>query len=514
MTQSEPVKRNGVVFIQKKWVQAVVLAVIGVIFYLLLGQEWISIQDDTAAYLQPTGITGVMPVYPMFLFGIKSIFGESLQLDMVVIIQSVIAIICTMIFSFYIQQQFRLKFAETVLIYIACMLPFSIYLPETGITHQILTEGLCYALFYPYFLFLLHYTLTKRTRYLAVSLLFAVLLALTRSQLLFLLIVTALDFVIVESVKDKTTGIVKKILKVLLRTALGIGGILIIVIMVYKVLGLYLTYQLPVIQERKQEAVMEEDADEQPGRVEADRTDTRANMSQMTALLMIRGFYEADEEDVALFDTEEMREIFRRVYRSVDDKQYRYVYARQDLYMWKDLVCDRIINVADVQVNAYLQENPDVNLNAADVLNELGWRVLWKHFDRYLYHTIRVMISAFIASVFWQIEKIYLLCHIITLFLFLFAVCGNIVCIRNGGNKKVIQFVCMAVGFIVIMVSVICAVFVGAQRYMVYAMGIFYCSMYLLVRELLFILAAKYPGNTMLVKLADFFNNNGSHYGE
>lgn len=521
---------------QKKWAQILFLSIMGTLFYLVLGQEWVEMQDDTQAYLYPDGASGVMPVYPMFLFCIKVLFGEARQLDAAVVVQSALAITCTMIFAFYLQKQFRLKFAEAALIYIACMLPFSICLPEVGVTHQILTEGIAYAMFYLYFLFLLQYIFTGRAKYLLLTVFMSVFLALTRSQLVFLLIATAVAFVIVELVKCKglKQTMLRKIGRIGLSAAAAAGGTLVMVLLVYRILGWYLAYPLPVMRDWKPETAITEteekgeqeetreteekkgqEAKKESAAQTVPKTSTAENMSQMNSLLVIRGFYEADEADVALFNTAEMQEIFRRVFRAVDEKQYRYVYARQDLYMWRDLVCDRIVQTSYAEIHAYLQENPEVNLNPREVITELGWKVLWKHFDRYLYHTIRIMIPAFIASVFWQVERIYLLCHIITLLLYIAAIGGSLFCIRNGGNKKAAAFTITVVGFIFIMVSVICAVFVGTQRYMAYAMGIFYCSMYLLAREILFILAGKFPDAAILTGLAGWFDNKGGEsYGK
>lgn len=514
--QSIRIKR----IMREKWAQILFLSIIGILFYLVLGQEWIERQDDTVAYLYPDGSTGVMPAYPMFLFGIKVLFGEARQLDAAVVAQSALAIICTMIFAFSLQKQFRLKFAEVTLIYITCMLPFSTCLPKVGVTHQILTEGLSYALFYIYFLFLLHYIWTGRAKYFLLTVFMAVFLALTRSQLLFLLIVTAAAFVVMQIVKCKEARqtTLRKIGRIGLSTVAAAGGVLVMVFLVYRILGWYLAYPLPAMRTWKPEtAVMESAETEEAGEPEEKgqtqkkepvtptAPSTAENMTQMNSLLMIRGFYEADEEDAALFDTAQMQEIFRRVFRAVDEKGYRYVYARRGLYMWKDLVCDRIIQTSYAEVHAYLRENPEVKLNPREVITELGWKVLWKHFDRYLYHTIRIMISAFIASVFWQVEKIYLLCHIITLLLYIAAIGGSILCLKNGGSKKVAAFTLTTVGFIFIMVSVICAVFMGTQRYMAYAMGIFYGSMYLLAREILCLLAGKFPGAAFLARIADWF---------
>lgn len=468
------------------------LLVMGIGFYFLLGQEWISIQDDSTFYLNPSSHEGVMPLYPLFVFGIKMLFGEKIYLSVIVIIQSALALICTMIFTLYLQKQFHLKWFEGILLYIACMLPFSIYLPESGITHQIMTEGIAFSLFYIYFLFLIQYIFSKKSIRIFPVTGTAFILALTRSQLLFLFIPIALAFIYVQIRKHKMLSRIKAVLAGSLYLLLGMIATLILVMSVYKVYGFYMVCQLPVIakwgqeqtEETRDEIVETSEAPEISENQKEEVPDNKVTMSQLTSLIMIRGFYEADKADVDLFESPEMKEIFLRVYRAVDEKQYRYVYARQDLYMWKDLICDRIPNVAYGEATQYLQENPQLKLKEIDIIEELGIKVLLRHFDRYLYHTLRMMISGFISSVFFQIERIYFLCHMITLALFIMALVCSAAVIRLKRNAAVAEMMLSVTIYIIMQVTVINVVFFGLQRYMVYAMGIFYCGLYLVMREL------------------------------
>ncbi|MBD5445162.1 MAG: hypothetical protein HDR29_06375 [Lachnospiraceae bacterium] len=472
--------------VRKQWIQILVLTVIGIVFYLCLGQEWITLEDDSPSYMYPAGQQGVMPVYPLFLFILKRIFGQKLYLDAAVVIQSILAIVCTMIFVLYLQKQFQFNFAEVILLYIASMLPFSIYLPESGITHYILTEGLSYALFYLYFIFLMQYIFEKKTKWLLCTIAMSVFMESTRSQLIFLMAITTAAYIGVEFIKHKDSKGIKKAARTVLNIMIGAIGAIIMVMLVYKIYGFYLKYQMPVIEKFNQaETAAGTELSNTTGNSSV-KSGSQRSTSQFTTLIVIRGAYEIDEEDISLFDTVEMQEIFQRVFTAIDEKQYRYVYARQDLYMWKDLVIDRISPLVTKEVNAYLEENPDISLDVPQVRRELGMKILLRHFDRYLYHSLRLMIPSFIASVFFQIEKIYLLCHIITLLLFVIDIIGIAYCLKRGGNKKVAVFALTTLGAIFLMVIIINLVFVGFQRYMVYAMGIFYCSLYLLAKEVLF----------------------------
>lgn len=475
--------------------QIVLLLMMGVAYYIFSSREWISIQDDSVYYLQPTGHEGVMPIYPLFIFVMKLIFGEGLYLTAVVLAQSILAIICTLIFTLYLQNAFQLRKWEGVLLYIACMLPYSIYLPESGITHQILTEGLAYSLFYIYFIFVLQYIFTKKHKFSIVLIVVAVIMSLIRSQLLFLLVVNLLAFLTVQFINKKNKKRLIQLGNIVISAFGGIAVMFLLILLIYQINGYYLTKQMPVIknwdnpnQEMQKESVTQESLSKKEHK-------KSVSLSQFTTILMIRGFYEADEEDVNLFDTPEMQEIFKRVYKAVDEKKYRYVYARQDLYMWKDLICDRITTEAYSVINEYLDENPNINLDPRIIVRELGLKVLLHHFDRYLYHTMRMMIPGFISSIFFQIEPIYLICHFITLFLYLFAVIGGIFCIKKRRNRMAGEFILTTVAFLIVMVTIVNVVFFGLQRYMVYAMGIFYCGIYVTTKEILVMQIEKYPNN-------------------
>lgn len=221
------------------------------------------------------------------------------------------------------------------------------------------------------------------------------------------------------------------------------------------------------------------------------------DIPQFTSVLMIHAFYEVDYEDRELFDTPEMQEIFERVYGAVDEERYRYVYARQDLYMWQDLVCDRIPSVVYWEIKGYSAQHPELDINIRKTIQELGSIVLFKHFGRYLYHTVRLMMSGFIAAVFWQIEPIYLLCHFIALFLYLYALIGSIICLKRKKNCQAAEFMLTVVGFIFILIVIVNLMFFGMQRYVVYAMGIFYCAAYLLFKELVLYVILRKASNRL-----------------
>lgn len=432
------------------------LLLIGVAFYFFPGDEWLSLTSDSPGYIHYTGAEGIMPLYPAFLQLMKAILGEKYYLDGAVIVQSMLAVICTLIFAAALRRRFGLKLWEELLLYVACMLPFSIYLPEVGITHQIMTEGLSYSLFYLYFLFLMNFVMDRKY-YWGIALIgMSIVLLLVRSQLIMLLLSTFAAYVYVVIRKLAAKENAKKLIAVF-AGALVVAGSAFIALFGKKLL------EIP----------------------------------QFTSALMIRGFYEADYEDKELFETSELQEIFERVYKAIDEKEYRYAYARQDLYMWQNLFRGQIATIAYAEIGEYLAEHAELHLDHRQIGQELAGTILLKHFDRYLYHTLRLMISGFIAAVFWQIEPIYLLCHFIALFLYLYAIGASVFCLRHKEKSPEAEFMLTVVGFILIMIVSVNVMFAGLQRYVVYAMGIFYCAAYLLFKELVLYVILRKTNNRL-----------------
>lgn len=482
---------------EDKRILYLILIVLGIFLYFCLGQEWVSIQDDSEFYLKLTNGEGVMPLYPSFLFGMKVLLGESNFLNGVVMVQSINALVCTLVFVCNLQKRLKFCNVEAVLLYLACAMPFCIYLPESGITHQIMTEGLSYAWFYLFMLCVFNYYFSRKLPWAIAMTGMAVLLAFTRSQMLFLLGTVWLLALAVCWLQSRSVS--KTILT-------GILGIIIVLLLVMGIFKLYYVCKVnwyPIIREwgteqekeNKEETEEIEETEEETEKVSA-KQKYETSTSQLTSILVIRGLYEVDAQDIELFESEEMKEIFQRVYKKVDEGHYRYTYAGQDLYMWEDLIHEELMAIAATEASLYAQEHPEWHVSFSQVTRELGLKVLLAHFPRYLYHTIRLMIPSFISSVFFQIKPFYLLCHFITLFLFLYAIGGSVYCIRRKRNTEVPEFMLITVLFIIMMVVIINIVFMGLQRYMVYAMGIFYCGLYLITKEIFMDIKEQIKGRT------------------
>ena len=450
----------------------------GFLFYFVPG-EWISIQKDSTAYLVDRGREGVLPGYPVFLDFFRNLMGEQYFLHGVVIAQSALALACTFLFVIVLQRQFQLCGWECILLYMGSMMPFSIYLPECGITHQIMTEGITYALFYLYFLATVKAVWTLKYRWYWGSMGFAFLLGLIRSQMIFLQALGLLLLIWI-TVNRAGKGMVRKTAYFVSAMIAGV----VLALLSYKLIYTVSACDLQRQAERKQQGAVAAVTEE------GQETDTpqREATSQFVSLILSRGFFEADQEDAEIFEDEVLKDIFNRAYRIVNEGGHRYAYAEPGLYMWEDLVYDKMVLDVGEAIMEYDEENPGVRSQSdTEIYLAFGMRLLVKHFGRYLYHAVRLMIPSFIASVFFQIKPIYLICHFITLFIYLFSIGLCIYAARRGGDRHKIEFAVSILIVLIVMVVLINLAFIGIQRYVVYGMGIFYCAMYLLTRDMILI---------------------------
>ncbi len=226
---------------------------------------------------------------------------------------------------------------------------------------------------------------------------------------------------------------------------------------------------------------------------EAGRVRQKVTTSQYISLIFNKGMYEADYEDYQLFADGQVRELFLRLYDRVDREQYRYEYATPGLWMWKDIMDSALIGVVCIQEqdDFYLAQYPELLYDSSYsyVRNhnqiEIGLTLIKAHWGRFLYHTLMLLPQAFVSTVFFQMKRIYLLCHIITLFLYLSAIALTVWAYRNKRVQNAYgEFMAAVLCTNVVMVVVVSVVFFGQKRYMFYNFGIFYISYFLLLLQI------------------------------
>lgn len=477
-----------------QWLFYVSLAILAVFFFIFPGEKGYVLFDDSSSYINfYSDMEGVMPVYPLFLHGSRLLFGEGSYLYAVVVEQALLASACVIIFIAVIRTKFGLQYWESYICFALALLPFTTDLPEAVTTHEILTEGIAYALFYLFAAVLLQAVWHKSWKWFGILCIMTLFLALIRSQLQILFGVcgvVCIYITVLRSGKNKKHHW-------LLRFLCGVAGCMLIGLLgVWTVGRISIGYQGVKAEMRRelQDGQQRQQAGGQGARDETDSEDTVLATSQYTSLIFSRGMYEADYEDYVLFEDEQVRTLYLALYPTVDRERCRYAYAEPGLWMWRDIVG----GIGSVGVKCFYAQNefyPEVypelvhsgDYSAVRNHNQLviGLALLKAHFGRFLYHTVMMLPQAFICTVFFQIERIYLLCHLVTLFLYLSAAALMIWAYADRKVDRAYgEFMCCVLGTNLILVLVISLVFFGQQRYLVYNFGIFYIAYFLLLMQL------------------------------
>lgn len=496
------------------------LVMLGLFLFLFVGSREPVLFDDSGAYLTVDRIEGVMPIYPLFLLLNQYLFGNDCYLQVVIVEQAVLAIVCIVLFVRMIKDNFVLKYWESYLVFGLSLIPFTTDLPQAMSTQEVLTEGIAYALFYLLVIMLLKAIWTKRHIWIMGAFAMTLLLSMVRSQLQILFGVCGVIFLYLVCLRKKDNGRFYG----LFRVVAGLVGCMVImlvgVMMVSRIASGYKSmvrdnekfyaFALKIQQPGEYEDYLEEQEllATQPKEElvwnmgEIDWHDAPEGKlvtrpfasSQYVSLIFSRGIYEADIEDAELFEDKMIQGLFLELYEAVDAEKQRYVYAQKGLWMWKDIVGG--IGMAGktcigVPSEYYVTYYPDIILSddfsniRNSHLQEIGTTLLKAHFGRFVYHTLMLLPSAFICTVFFQVAPLYGVCHFITLFLYVSALALMIWAYADKrAQNQYAEFMALVLGTNVVMVLIISLVFFGQQRYLVYNFGIFYVAYGLLLQQL------------------------------
>lgn len=505
--------RNGRKYIFQLAVFAALLT-----FFLVAGHSGPVLFDDSGSYMQIRQREGVMPVYPIYILLNQIVFGETVYLWAIITEQAFLAAFSVLLLEETIRKRFGLRSLESVLICMFALYPYTIEMPAAIMTQSILTEGVAYSLFYLFLVILLKAVWKKSYVWFLGAVGMSLLLSAIRSQLQILFGVCGVVFLYLICMQEREKSRGKRVLCF----AVGMAGAAVVslagIALVSKMAGAYQAvtqndhafylYSLRVQQPEVYQSVMEEkeqkEAVDQTGTGEeagASEAETKKKLiykkfdsSQYVTLIFSRGMYEADYEDAELFSDPVLRNLYLALYEAADAEKQRYVYAEKGLWMWKDIVggIGRVATTCRwIPSKYYVEYAPEIihaeNFSSirAGHLQTIGMTLIRAHFGRFLYHTLMLLPQAFISTIFFQYAPLYLLCHLITAFLYLSAAVLMIWGYREERVKNDgAEMMALVLGTNFVMVFVISLVFFGQQRYLVYAFGPFYIAYYVLLRQL------------------------------
>lgn len=507
-----------------EWIVCGLLFLAAVILFLTVGSGEPVLFDDSRVYLRVERNEGVMPLYPLFILLNQYIFGDTLYLRAVVVEQVLLSAFCLVFLVETIKRELAMKVWECLIVFCFLLYPYTIEMPAAMMPQAILSEGVSYSLFYLFAAFLVKAIWRKSYGQFGAAAGMALMLALTRSQMQILFGVCGIIFWYVVCMRADPKN--KK--QVLLRLPAGMAGCLIIslfgVLLVSRVGNVYqnmvmqesrLYYFALKVQETEEETARimgqkelqtqqenptgesEPAVESEPPQKEAQEiplVDKDFSPSQFVSLIFSRGMYEADLEDADLFEDEVVRGLFLKLYETADAEEQLHSYEEKGLWMWKDIV-DGIGMIGKTCLGTpsefYVAEYPEIiqSDDFSDIRNAhlqiIGLTLLRRHFGRFLYHSLMLLPQAFISTIFFQIAPVYLLCHLVTLFLYLSALALMIWAYADRkADSRYAELMAFVLGTNVVLVVVISLIFYGQQRYLVYNFGIFYAAYCLLLQHL------------------------------
>lgn len=423
------------------------LFMIGLVYYFFLGDMGYVLGRDSITFIE-NDLKNYW-VYCGFLNICERLFGNSIYLEVVTIIQGVIAFVVSIIVTYYFTMRFHLQRWGTLVIYVATFLPYGYSLPENVATHHILTEGLSFSIFHIFILFVMMVFLDKRAYMMLPAIIMLFLLIGTRSQLLLLVPV----YVGILGVLG-----LQWIYKILDIKAKRIFWLVLSIIVI--VICMLIPFLMKTIVEKN---IMSQFVDAMSGRV----------------LCTI------EESDID-FVKEEYQGLCQFVYKKIDEKQTREVYFREGLRRWEDILYSTNENTKGIRdwIDEYYSTIGIEETRSGKEINYLTVTIFERHMASYFEMTFFLCVQSFVASIFIHPDVIYTLCHFIALFLYLLAMLLTIYSIRVNGEKAARIPIYITGIFLVANVVITNLFFFGQQRYVVYTFGFFYIALFLLSKDI------------------------------
>lgn len=446
-------------------------------FLLLVGEEFCALYTDSQAYLTYTKRIGVMPFYQIFLQMNRIIWGESLFLNAAVIEQTLFATVCCMGFYRFLCNYFQLKKLEALPLLVAIITPLTINLPRSMINREIMTEAFSYPLFYIFMIFVIRAVSEKTKRMFVGVCVCSCLMAMIRTQMQLTFCIAAAVWFYIRWRKYDGEGFLYKFRKGIWTVGHCAGIVIILMLVLLSINWVGQTVISLTVPEKEQ------------GKAGVSAAHNSNNVTnQYGNLLEDKTLYEMDYEDYLLFEDEGVRQFYLAVFEQAELKQNRYVYARDGLWKWEDIM-NGIAGggtVLSAGAAAYETAHPDNGLDYHKAINLICMKLLQAHWPRMLYHILCLIPVGTLCTVFFQIEEIYLACHIFAFGAYFFAVLLTIFWYRQG--REIPRYwesmmACIAVNWIWILAM--CLIFFGMQRYMIYGFGPFWSLVYILSLKLL-----------------------------
>lgn len=435
--------------IKNKYIYYVILLVTGLGFFFFLGQADYVLYTDSMTYLEPSQfVSERYVIYPLFLNICRNLFGNDYFLSVVFWIQSGLAVLVSWWSAEYFRKKFELSYFWSVLIYFCLFLPYGYSLPESVATHHILTEGLSYTLFHFFMLQIIKGFLETSWKNMAGAFGALFLLVLLRGQLLFLVPVFCIYTIAFLLRKGKINFNIKgNVVKILL--AAGCLFIVLNIAFIWLISG--------------------------------------GKFLQATIAVSGRVLCLIEEDDEALFEGHELA-IYHELYDAVMENGTNADTFRPGLRGGEDISnasnenTKIARNVVLEYYTTYMSDRIDDGIDK--IIASMSGKLLRAHYAQYWGMTLILCLESLVLSIFIQPYRIFTLCNIAALFIYIFSI---VLFVRTLNTKKNVD---ISIPYIITMTALLGnaaitnLLFYGMQRYIVYTFGYFYLSLLLIFSKL------------------------------
>lgn len=461
------------------------LWILSIVIFVVYGGHSYTIEEDTLAYSVMNYSQGVMPGYQLFLLLIRIIFRNKYLFTMVSVIQGILAVVSLMCFTKYIDKICNLSIFAVAITYLCGMIPFMVEFPDYITSQAILTEGLSIPITYILVLMLLKALIEDDLKYISVSYIISILSYLIRPQLLISIVFVSTVMIWMILRRKKIT-----FLRV---CAAGFSGILcagLIILFVLKLYAGYIAYISPKLvaydktidkpaYEGELAQIINDDIGEEIAQSESNSAKTKSveNTSQFTTLIVIRGFFIAEDDDVKLFDDDD-KVLFQNIMTNLHSEDMLWCDMEKPLFeSWMGMVQDKIATVVVGSINENSYFKGDSFTKAAN----MGVKIIFHNIGDLIIVFLRLWFPALMAATFIQKPSIYAICVCMTFLINLFILACLWIRRKSGSNVDImLRFSYLATLVYTILVS---AVHIPLQRYLIYFQGLLYISIFVVIRQ-------------------------------
>lgn len=468
------------------------IVISALVFAIPYGLEPV-LMADSPAYLAGTLNQGIVPVYPLFISLNKLIFSPVYYLQAIVIEQVVLAVCVTVGFVLFIRKAMGAGRGETYLFLLLALIPYTVLMPDGMTSRFIVTEALAYPLFYLLMVSVLKGIWENKVSRVLFAEFFAIVMALTRTQLQLALLIPAGAFFILWVRGKIGNGNMQRISRV-------ITGILLCSVIFVLSYGVYRQGNL-ILQrvlawtvsaadgqrehEKRQGSVgeIESEVNKEEQTEGSVHVETNQNVStQYSTVVFAKVMIMAEEEDADLFEDNKLQQLYTYVYDRLEQDQL--VLSAMDKNL---MIGDQLqIGLADISksvnefLSDYISQHPDSEINVNEARNEFLTVLLKAHPFRWIISGILQFPFGLISSVFVHRRNMYWISYLATAVIYVLAVGLCIVRFRDTRRR---DFMAVCIGVNLLFVIATSMVFMSLKRYVNYGFGMFYISFYFLVKE-------------------------------